>query len=168
MCKKLMISGVIAVMATVAVLVSAALVGAQSGSGAISNWTPGVTKLHYTGGTVPSPGWTTIGRVTLPAGSWAVFAKTNLSAMGPATSVECWLLAPDGHPDLAIASLTGAAQKYDSIRNLSFQTVTNAPNGGVATVVCRLMAKHANGTVFARGTVLTAVSDSGVTATANR
>ena len=162
----LLLAGVLAGCIAVASLVTASVVGADSSDGAVSNQTPGATKLYYTGTTNPNTHWGLLGRLTLPVGSWAIVAKTNLFASGPATSAECWLMAPNARPDLGVTALA-VSPKSNAIRNLSFSTVSNAPNGGHADLWCKLLNQASTKTVFARGTTITAVSVTGVTQTAN-
>lgn len=154
--------GALVAVVAVTALVTASLVGADSSTGAILNTAP-VTKIVYTGGTAPGSNYSVIDRLTLPVGSWAIFAKTTLFATGVTTGVECYLTAPNAVADYAGAGI-GVGSKESSVRNLAFTTVTNVPNGGNVDLRCRLTNSAADRTVFAHGTTITAVSVSGTTA----
>ncbi len=157
--------GLVVFIVVVSAFATASIVGAASGTGAIGNITPAGVKVLYTGGTVPGPGYSIIGRLTLPVGSWAIFGKTELISHGPQTGVECYLSAP-GTQDFNGAEMGGGA-KVDALRTLAFTSVSNAPNGGYADLSCRVNTPAADRTVTENGTSITAVSVTGVTATSN-
>ena len=161
--------GALVLAATVAAvaLVTASIVSADTSTGAISNLSPAKLKIVHTGGAVPNTSDSVIGRLTLPVGSWAIFADTSLYALGsPATDVQCWLTAPNASPGFDETTMSGQSA-VDSVRSLSLSTVTNAPDGGNVDLRCRVTNGAADRLIRERTTRITAISVPGVTSTEN-
>lgn len=159
-----LIVSILAALCTAVVVASA--VGADTGTGALANFTANKVKLHQTGATIPNSSWTLVGRLQLPVGSWVIDGRLNVySVAGTATPVDCYLMAPNATPGHAEIEL--GATKGTNGQSMGVLTATNAPNGGNADLLCRVSNKAADRAVFAQGIAIVATSVSGVTVTRN-
>lgn len=155
-----MVVGLIAAAAIATGVLAATSFGAGS-AGAVANFT-GKIKIEHSGSTTPSSAWSTVGHVSLPVGSWVVSAHTvvTLGSTAPeGTDVECDLIAPNAVMGYTATGLMPT--KANNVRDLSAQTVTNLPNGGTASLVCRLNDRADSKLAFARGTSLIGTSVAG-------
>lgn len=89
--RRLALAAAIAGCVGITAAVMASLGGAAATDGIASN-SP-ITKIVYAGGAVPGTGYSVVGRLTLPVGSFAVVAKTNSERLPAFT--------PTGNPDHA-------------------------------------------------------------------
>jgi hypothetical protein len=175
--------------AAAAALTAAALIvptlGAQPADGAIANFTPGSVKLYHTGGTVPSSGYSDVGRLTIPSGAYLLTAHAVIASdAATATGVECFLVYPGTQddpyaltPDLmsvppgtqnVAASLTlGAKSGDNSTQDISLQAVTTSTSGGNVDLLCRVLEPGADRLVWAQDISVVAVSVAGATVTDN-
>jgi len=154
-----------AVVAAVAAAVFAtAAVSADSPTAVIANFTPATVKIKETGGTVPSSGYTPMGRVTLPVGSWVIDASMQVySVASRPTTVDCWLMTPDtqpGHTAIALGNTKGTNRASMAIVN-----VTTTPTGGNVDLICRVTDPAASRAVFAQGVKIIATQVNGATVT---
>jgi hypothetical protein len=140
---------------------------AQSADGVVANFTSGKVKLLHTGGSLPNSQYADLGRLTLPVGSWAVTAHTDLmNASGAPTGVDCYLVGPGGFSVVQAHTpieLPGA--KGQNIKDLTLLAALTAPSGGSIDVMCKVSATTADRKVFAQDTGISAVSVSGATVT---
>jgi len=158
---------------------------AQSADGALANFTPGLVKIHHTGGTVPSSGYTDLGRLAVPAGSFALTGHAVIySDASAATDVDCFLVypgTPDG-PAVAPTNLSsatpqtqyvgsslrlGSGSSDDSMQDLSLNAVTTSTSGGNVDLLCRATDPAAGDLVWARDVSVAGISVAGTTVTDN-
>lgn len=144
---------------------SASALRAQSSEGAIENAVPGIVKLLHTGGSLPNGQYADLGRLTLPAGSWAVSAHTTIRSQGPGTGVDCFLDAPNVPMDHQQLEITNT--KNENIKQMVFGLVTNAPNGGNVDLFCKVSNAAADRHVFGEHTALIAINVNGTTFSRN-
>jgi hypothetical protein len=165
---RLLIFAAVAASAIAAAAFAAPLFGADNGTGALANFTPGTTKIVHSGYTIPEPGhYSDIGRLTLPVGSWEITAHTVVQAQSSAptaTAVECYITAPNAQAGYAATDV--GPTKGSDIGELTATTVSTAPNGGTADLLCRVNAADSK-LVYARATSVIAVSVDGSTVTFN-
>jgi hypothetical protein len=151
----------LAAAAAIATGVLAATSFGAGATGAVSH-VSGTVKIQQSGNPTPSAGWSQVGFVDLPVGSWVISAHTvvTLASTAPqGTVVECDLTAPNAVNGYTATGLLPA--KANDIRDLSAQTVANMPNGGKAALVCRLNDKADSKLGFAHQTSLIATSVAG-------
>jgi hypothetical protein len=143
-----------------AAALAAASFGA-SGTGAVATFSVGRNKIDYSGSTTPTSAYSDIGRLQLPVGSWVITAHTvvQLSPAAAGTVVECFLSAPNAQTGYTTAGLSPA--KGQDLAQLSAQTVSNAPNGGNADLVCRVNTRADGKLVKARATSIVGTSVDG-------
>jgi len=154
--------------ATVVACIGAAVFAAasfgDSPTAVIANFTPATVKIKETGGTVPSPGYTPMGRVTLPVGSWVIDSTMQVySVASRPTTVDCWLMTPDtqpGHTAIALGNAKGTNRA-----SLSIVNVTTTPTGGSVDLICRVTDPAASRAVFAQGVKIIATQVNGATVT---
>jgi hypothetical protein len=147
--------------AAIATGVLAATSFGAGAAGAVSH-VSGTVKIQQSGDPVPSPGWSQVGSVDLPVGSWVITAHTVVTLGKTATQgtvVECDLVAPNAVDGYTATGLLPS--KASNIRDLSAQTVANMPNGGKAALVCRLNDKPDNKLGFAHQTSIIGTSVAG-------
>lgn len=155
---------VIVGLVTAIAIATAALAATSFGAGnagAVASFS-GKFKIEHSSSTTPTSAWSTIGHVTLPVGSWVISAHTVVTLAGFApqgTDVECDLTAPNAVMGYTATGLTPT--KGNDVRDLSAQTVANAPNGGTASLVCRLNDRADSKLALARGTSIIATSVAG-------
>jgi hypothetical protein len=164
--KRLLVATLVAGGAAAAILVANSF--GAGGNGAVANFTPGSVKIQHSSNTAPAPAWSTVGTVTLPVGSWVVSAHTvvTLASTAPTgTDVECYLVAPNSQLGYTATGLFPS--KASNLRELSAQTVSDAPNGGTASLVCRVNSREDNKLAFAKQTSLIATSVEGTSTSLN-
>jgi hypothetical protein len=155
-----LIVGLIATGGLVAGVLAATSFGA-GGTGAISS-VAGRIKIEHSSNITPTSAWSTVGHVSLPVGSWVISAHTvvTLASTAPeGTDVECDLVAPNAVMGYTATGLLPT--KANDVRDLSAQTVADMPNGGTASLVCRLNDRGDSKLVLARGTSIIATSVAG-------
>ena len=153
---------------TVVALIGAAVLAAASlgdtSSGAIASFVPGNHRIKETGDTAPSPAYTPLGQLTLPVGSWVIYATMQVSSVAPRpTTAECWLTTPGtqpGHDAIAIGNAKGINRQ-----NLSLVNVTTTPTGGNVGLICRVTDAAASNEVFAQAIKIIATQVNGATVT---
>lgn len=175
--------------ATAASLTAAAFIvpslGAQSADGALANFTPGSIKLYHTGGTVPSSGYSDVGRLTLPAGAYSLTGHAVISShASAATGVDCFLVYPGTQDDpyaltpnllnlpantqtVESSTTLGPAGGDNSSENLSLAAVTTSASGGNVDLMCRVVNPSADRAVWAQDVSVVATSVAGTTVTNN-
>jgi hypothetical protein len=162
--RKGLVFGLVVLGAVVASVVAVNSFGA-GGTGAVASFKLSSGKLLRSANTTPTSAWSTLVQVTLPVGSWVVNAHTVVSLASTApggTDVECDLIAPNAQMGYTAAGLLPS--KGNNIRELSAQTVSDAPNGGTASLVCRLNSQADNKLAFAKQTSIIATSVAGTSA----
>jgi len=156
------LAGIVAASLAAAAIV-VPIVGADSATGALANFTPGKVKLLQTGGEQPNSQYADLGRLKLPVGSWVIMAHSVLVASA-STGVDCFLVAPNA---IAHSPVEVSSAKNLNIKDVFASVATTAPNGGNADLLCRVSSKSADRRVFAQDTSLVAVAVSGTTVTSN-
>jgi hypothetical protein len=145
----------------IAISVLAATSFGAGNTGAVANFA-GRVKIEHSSNTTPTSAWSTVGHVTLPVGSWVINAHAVVTLAGSATQgtdVECDLVATNAVMGYTATGLIPS--KANDVRDLSAQTLANMPNGGTASLVCRLNDRADSKLVLARGTSIIATSVAG-------
>jgi hypothetical protein len=162
--KRLLVLAVLTAAITAAIVVTDS--SGAGGAGAVANFTTNKVKIEQSGNSTPDAAWSTIGRVTLPVGSWVITAHTvaTIASNAPTgTDVECYLNAPNATPGFTATGLLPS--KANDERELTTQTVGDTPNGGTASFVCRVNTVADNKLVLARETSVIATSVAGTSTT---
>jgi hypothetical protein len=155
-----MIAGLVAAGAIATAALAATSFGAGN-TGAVSSFA-GKFKIEHSSNTTPTSAWSTIGHLSLPVGSWVISAHTVVTLSGAApqgTDVECDLVATNAVMGYTATGLMPA--RASDVRDLSAQTLSDMPNGGTASLVCRLNDRADSKLVLARGTSIIATSVAG-------
>jgi hypothetical protein len=160
---------VVALSAVLGATVATNSLGA-GGTGAVASFTKGtLVPIQFSQSTTPASSWQTVGKVALPVGSWVIDAHAVAVLAGTApqgTIVECDLVAPNAQ--LGYTATGVLPTKGNNVRELSAQTVSDAPNGGTAILTCRVNTKVDSKLAVAKQASIVATSVSGTSTSLNK
>jgi len=126
---------------------------------------PTKVKIVHTGGTVPNTSYSVIGRLALPAGSYAITAKADVySIAGTATGVECYLMGGNALADFDNGSFSTAGKGANE-HTLSFALATTLASAGNVDLRCRATTIGGDRKVFGRDVRIMAITVNSVSST---